>query len=843
MQFGHIGKGWLAAIAALCICASVAAWAQEGADPAPASDAEAGDDALDAILEYAAPDSTGDASSGTAPGPEADETTSRENETTEQAATADDTTPVLEDESPAPVVERSAAVKAARTVGIEEIIVTATKREASVREIPATISVVSGEELEARGARDLQDFLKLIPGITLQEGETDTNRTISIRGIGPQPNANVTTGVLFENVSMTDPFASYLVPDLDPFDLHNLEVLKGPQGTLFGANALNGAIRYVFNKPQLGVWEGKAFVSRTDVDEGGMNKSTRGAAVNVPLGGDKAAVRLVGVKQDIPGLYDDVNANGKNQKDADAGEKEMHRVLAYWQPTDALKVNAFYLEQDAFRGDLSIANNLDGEFVRTITPGPSTSEQKFEVGNIAVNYDLGWSSVVLETSSSKKFSDINYDASSILPALAELGIETLRLHATLDDTNIRAHELRLVSPGDGPWNWVGGIYLYRYEAQFSLNAPIANTAFLVDVVDALGFLHLPVVDDLRLLLVPTPDGLSLQNVMLGPIKAQEESVFGEVSRKFFEDRLEVTLGGRKYREKMSTTARVNGLLGPFAALIGFTEPRKLNAKGFNPKVSLKYHWTPDFMLYGTVARGFQFGGINGPAPIPTDNVYPPTYDPSRILSKEIGIRTGWFDNTLQFDLAAFDIDWTDMQLTQGTPSGNTDYVDNLSKARSKGLESTLVWLTPIPGLVFSNAAAYIKATVEEAYTTAEGDVIPPGTELPASPRLKTTTSLAYTIPFGSFNLGANLSYSQTDEAFSNILHDFEIFDFKSWDAGLKLGFRYKNLAPELSLSISNLTNETGLLGARFIGFEGVSRDEVASFVRPRTAILRFNLEF
>jgi len=103
--------------------------------------------------------------------------------------------------------------------------------------------------------------------VTLQEGDNDTSRTISIRGVGPQSggliinNQNATTGVLLDDVSLTDPYGSFLIPDLDPFDLHDLEVLKGPQGTLFGAGALNGAIRYVLNKHQSGVTETKGFAN------------------------------------------------------------------------------------------------------------------------------------------------------------------------------------------------------------------------------------------------------------------------------------------------------------------------------------------------------------------------------------------------------------------------------------------------------------------------------------------------------------------------------------------------------------------------------------------------------
>lgn len=764
----------------------------------------------------------------------------------EASATAEPPEPyavtVAVPEPAAPEIKRDAP---SDTVQLEEVVVTATKREASVREIAGTVNAIRGEQLEDMGSREMQDYLKLIPGITLQEGDTDSKRTISIRGIGPQPNTNVTTGVMIENVSMVDPYGSYLVPDLDPFDLRDLEVLKGPQGTLFGANALNGAIRYVLNKPRLGVWEGKAFVDWMDVKEGGQ-KPTYGAALNLPQG-EHVALRLAGVKQGLPGLYDDINANGKNEKDADEGDKEMYRALLLWQPWDEFTVNAFYLRQENFRGDLSVANNFDGEFVRTNTPGPSTSEQKFDVGNLELKYDLAWSSLISESSFGKKYSDINYDGSTLVPVLANNGVETLRLHARLYDTRIFAQELRLVSPGDGPWNWVGGVYYYRYRARFFLNTPVAGTAVLSGIVGLLDALGVPIAGDLESLLVPTPDGLSVQKVNFDPIEAREESVFGEVSRTFFDDDLEISLGGRYYREKLNASANVEGLLTALGDVIGASGERRLFAKGYNPKASIKYRFNRDFMVYTTAARGFQFGGLNGPAPIPTDNVYDATYDPSRIWSYELGLRSGWFRNKLQFDLTGFWIDWTDMQLTQNVPSGNTEYVDNISKARSRGLEASLRWLTPIPGLVLSSAAGYIRATIEEPYTTADDVFIPTGTELPASPRLKTTTALAYTKLLGAFTAGATASYSRTSKAYNNIQHEFEIYDYGTWDAGLRLGFRHNTFTSELSLGVINLTDEIGFNGRRLIGIRLIdqeeTKDELANYLRPRTWMARLSIEF
>ncbi|MGH8530518.1 MAG: TonB-dependent receptor domain-containing protein [Nevskiales bacterium] len=749
-------------------------------------------------------------------------------------ATTDSTTPPSSAEGDAAPATTSTK-KAPVTVGLEEIIVTATKREVSVREIAATVNVLSGEDLEAIDAREMQDYLRLVPGITLQEG-LNGSRSLAVRGVGPQSGGNITTGVLIDNVSMGDPVASYLVPDLDPFDLQTVEVLKGPQGTLFGAGALNGAIRYVLTKPQLSTLDAKGFVNRLTVEQGGEGV-TWGAAVNIPLG-EEAALRAAAVSQELPGLYDDVNANGKNQKDADEGDKQMSRVLGLWKPTDALKITAFYLQQENFRGDLSVANNLDFEFVRTNTPGPSTSRQKFDVANLEVSYDFDWASLISETSRAKKLNDTDFDLSSIVEPLAVAGIESLRLHTRID-TDAISQELRLVSaPSDSPWVWLGGLYYSRYSAVLELNTFLANTAILAQLFDAL---NLP--PELQSQLTPTPEGLSVIFVRFDPSEAREESLFGELTRKFFDDRLELTLGGRLYQEKLQANITSRGLTGLLAANSGFTGVKKLEEKGFSPKAAVKFQWTDDILLYANAARGFQFGGFNAPAPLPSDNVFPPTFKPSTLWSYELGVRTDWFDNTLQLDLTAFHIDWTDRQLSQSTPSGNTDFTDNISGSVSQGVESSLRWLTPIPGLTLINTAAYIRATIEEPYTTADGVEIPVGTELPAAPRLQTATTLAYTRNFGSLVGGVNLTYAHIGEAFNNVEHDLLIFGFNTLDAGVKLSAPQWKLSPELSFYVTNLTNEQALLGGGTRRLLNIPTGDLGAFLRPRSAALRFSFYF
>ena len=714
-----------------------------------------------------------------------------------------------------------------------EVIVTATKREQSSRKIPATVNVLRGKDLEDIGARDMQDFLKYVPGVTLQEGETNNSRTISIRGIGPQPGANTTVGSLIDDVSMGDPYSSYLVPDLDPFDLHDLEILKGPQGTLFGASALNGAIRYVLNKPLLGEWEAKGFADWLHI-QGNGSGPTYGGAVNIPIG-EKLAFRVVDVLQSVPGLYDDVNVNGKNQRDADDGYKRMHRFLGTWQPTDKLSVNAFYLQQQNHRNDLSIANNLDSVFVRTDTPGPSSSTQHFSVANLDIRYNFDFATLISETSHTTKLQDLDYDTSPLLEAFALQGVQSFRTNEVVR-TNSISQELRLVSaPGDSPWVWIGGAYWNHYSAKLSDNILVSDSTLLAPFLAALGIVVPPG--------APPGQTILAEDVEYAPLHATEESLFGELTRKLFDSRLQLTVGGRLYRETLLSNVQIGGLLAPISEAAGYAGPKTMKSSGFNPKASVSYQITPDLLWYSNATHGFQFGGINEPSPVPADNTFSLAYRPSKIWSYETGMRFDALHKKLQFDLTAFLLNWKDMQIQQRTPDGVTDYTANIGSARSKGLESSIRYLTPIPGLMLINVTSYIHAKVAASYTTSEGEFVPAGTDLPAAPRLQTTTTLAYSTVLGPVRTGAELSYSHQGRAFNDIEHEASIYGYNTLDLGYHLTFPQVFLSPSFTLNATNLSNAHALVGAQINRIGTVPDGVDGAFLRPRTIALRISGQF
>ncbi|MGH8530523.1 MAG: TonB-dependent receptor, partial [Nevskiales bacterium] len=465
-------------------------------------------------------------------------------------------------------------------------------------------------------------------------------------------------------------------------------------------------------------------------------------------------------------------------------------------------------------------------------------------------YDFDWFTLVSETSRAKKLSDANFDGSFVAEAAATRGVYSLRERISAD-TDAITQELRLVSPpSDSPWAWLAGAYLGRYDARFTFNESVANTEILGQLLTTLG---LPLPDPLNLTV--TPEGLSVLYLRVDPLEAKEEALFGELTRKFFDNRLEFGLGGRFYQQQLTTQGVEGGVLGPATIVLGVLgtvrgtdggfPPKE---RGFSPKGSVKFQWTRDLLLYGAIARGFQYGGRNGQALIPTDNVYPLTYKSSSVWSYEAGVRTDWLDKTLQLDLTGFYIDWTDIQILQKTASGNTDYTSNAGKARSVGVEGAVRWVTPIPGLSLSNVASYIRATIQETYTTAEGFVIAKGDDLASAPHLQTATTLGYKLPLGSFSAGAGLTYAHIGEAFNNITHDFTIFDYGTLDASITLGAPQWQFAPELTFSGTNLTDERVLTGGRISGnnnpaLQGALEINRVTYNRPRAFAARLSFRF
>lgn len=719
--------------------------------------------------------------------------------------------PLRPEKKPAPLAE------APRRPQLEEIVVTATKREQSVREIPVSISALTGKALEDLGSHKLKDFIQLVPGMNTQDEIAGVPRKLSVRGVGPDTSTNQTVGVVFGDMPLTDPYGSYTIVDPDPWDLATVEVLKGPQGSLFGATSLGGLIRYVPNAPKLGSWEGRLSGDWVSISHGEAAPSYSGM-LNVPLG-ESFALRVSGSLQNQPGVLD-IDTPGRVEDNVDDVDNFAGRAIALWQPLDELTLNLSYMRSQREGDELGYTTNDQGQ-PRNESPAPSPYKNGFNATALDVRYDFDWAQLVSVSGYQQKFNHNDADTSYLVRPAAMLGIRSVHAKRSVETEGFM-QELRLVSNGDGPWTWLGGVYFSDYEANIKSNLYV-DLSLGIPALEAL----LPLLQSLGLPLIDA-EGLRATDTGFRPLLAEEKAVFGEVSRSFGSD-WTLTLGGRYYQTAVEGTPYANG--EP-------SDSQTQESQGFSPKIALTWRPSDELMIYGNISRGFQFGGFNlsNVAPVPL------TYESSTLWNYEIGLRSDWLERTLRFDITAFYLDWTKPQVNQANRVSPIDpYIANVGSARSVGVESTLHYLTPLDGLSLEVSGSWIEAVTTEDFDSTQG-MVPKGTEMPSSPKLQATATIGYQHAFGSWQTQASLIGTHQGKAWNNINHSAEVGGYELLHFNFGVSRPDLSFMPSLSVGVNNIFDTYALsaaLGGSDLEAALVGRPLV--YTTPRT--LRLNLSF
>lgn len=804
-----MGKYNTFTVGVLLGCAAMSASAQTD-DPAPST--SSGTEAVapsDQNLYTPPADATTTSSESTLAGPADDSETVPTIPVAETDTTAD-TTPI----------ETHGAAR------LDDIVVTATKRAQSVRDIPVSITALTGEKLEEMGAQELKDFIRLVPGINSQDEIAGIQRKLSVRGVGPDTGTNQTVGTIYGDVPLSDPYGSFSIADPGPWDLKTVEVLKGPQGTLFGATSLAGLIRYVPNTPELDHWSGRLSSDWVSVKDGGA-EPTFGAMFNAPVG-DSIAVRLAGSWQHKPGLID-IDNPVRHEIDADDVYSRTGRAMVLWQPNERLSVNAWHVRGGRKSEELSYLTNPHGDPVRDDAVRPSPVDNRYTLSTLDARYQFDWASLVSITGYQTKYSFNNADTSYLVRPLAQLGIRSLQARREVE-TSGWLQELRLVSPDDGPWTWLAGVYYSTYTADITaalyVDPELPITSTLLDRLPP-GLAGLPY----------DANGIKVPATSYHPLQAGEQALFGEVTRAYSEH-WSLTVGGRLYQSRVDGTPD------------GESEPLKSEGKGFSPKISLVYKPDEGLMFYGTISRGFQYGGFNlgGVGP----NTDPATFKSSTLLNHEIGMRTDWLDRTLRFDLTALYLLWKNPQVRQvstnyGVTNPAGSFTDNVGQVRSVGAETTLRYITPLPGLTVESSASYIIAKTTVPYVNSTGRTIPEGTEMPSSPRLQTSSTLSYAYGFGDWMTQTAFTHTYQGATFNNIEHDVEVGNYHLYGINFSVTRVDLPLAPSFSVGVTNLTDERAVISALGGSDTIQGNPELSQMIVPRPYVfttprtLRLNL--
>ncbi|WP_241696032.1 TonB-dependent receptor [Solimonas terrae] len=712
---------------------------------------------------------------------------------------------------------------------IAEVIVTATKRAEPVRNIPATIAVLKGADLEREGVQDIDQIVTRVPGVNLTDDGQGQAKRVTIRGISADVNANFTTGTLLGDIPFSDPFVPKVQLDPNPFDMATVEVLKGPQGTLFGGSGLNGLIRYVPEAPQFDGFHAKYYTQYSAYPGNGGDGWSYGAMVNAPFADDTAAVRLMGFHRQAPGFIDN---SFTGERDVNSLTQYGLRGIVAWKPSEDWKISLLGTTQKTTQDDVAFADNRDGKLQRGNTPRPSPSESIYSLGNIAVEGSLPWADLVSQTSVFKKQFDVFIDSSRIalgghVPLLS--AVDHSQSHGF-------SQELRLLSaPSDSPWKWLVGAFYFDTRLKDCAEAGAAE--------DLPG---LPVPSVLEGLLAnPCPGNANkLQGSLdiaqlLGDVDVREEALFGELTRALGDD-WDVTVGARGYRTKSGGTVSTAGLLYS-AQNAGFPahHDADVSENGLSPKASVVFHPTRDFRTYFTVSRGFRFGGPQLGASTPTTNV-PAVYKSDSLWNYELGLRSDWLDRSLRLDASAYFIDWKNPQVAQISNDSLVTFIDNVGGVKGRGVDLSLRYAPPfLRGLSLETMVAFNRTETTASFDSASGQTIPPGSRWPLSPHWQTSTTLAYAFPVDDWLLGASLRHTYISKACNTIECTAQVFGYRTLDLNLFVNGPDGSFWPQLSLSLNNLTDERGYSNITISPTLG----ESVNYIAPRAIVLRLGGNF
>lgn len=701
---------------------------------------------------------------------------------------------------------------------IDEVMVTATKREKSARDIPASINAYSGDDLDRRGATNLEEMVKLQPG-TSKNG----NRVV-MRGVATSSLGSYTTseevGRFLNDVSLNAPSTRGALADLDTFDMQSIEIAKGPQGTLFGGTALSGAVRYIPNKPDLGAAGGALRFGIGSVAHSDELQNEANLMLNLPLT-ENFGLRAAGSWRRRPGAIDDLHS-GEN--DIDGRTQKQERVLALWEVTPALTLDAVYLKWTEDQDDLGFTSSPD-RYETSIRRLDQPSSMEARLMSFRGQYRWDAASLVGIVS---RLDTSWYDVVDLSGALGVQAVPLVKLPLPVAvSAQVPTYELRLVSnaPSESDWwllrdwDYLAGLFLMKAD-QYGNSSIVAG----VDLPDLPG--------------LPLPAAyVSLDAV--GRSSIEERAFFFDLTRNLFERKLELSIGGRM-AEAISEGNGSTSLYGvPVRRLAGESKVSR-----YNPKFSATWRYTRDHSLYAAASQGFRYGGANGNPTAGIEPGVPQTFDSDSLWNYEIGLRNEWFDKTLRLDVTGFFIDWKNLQIQQISVS-QQNYVDNVGGAEIRGVESMLRWSPPeewplLPaGLTLSLGASYIDARITADFDSSDGPV-KAHTRLPLTPYIQASGGISWIGSIGSWLLAAGLTDAYYGDRYNQLADAILLPAYHSVGATLTLSNPTMRSMPQINLSGTNILDAP----AQNFGFAAtVGQNNLYVLNRPRTLLLSLQVNF
>jgi len=706
---------------------------------------------------------------------------------------------------------------------LDEVVVTAQKFSQSVIEVPLSISVLGGDDLERTQSLNIQDYVKLVPGLQLTQDTQGFGR-LTLRGINTGGVAS-TVGVYVDET----PFGSssglvngaVITGDFDTFDVSRVEVLRGPQGTLYGASSLGGVLKYVTNEPTFDGFEGRARGSFETVDHGGMSYS--GAAVaNIPVT-DTIAVRASGFYRRIGGFIDSIGTAGSDvATDINGSSVSGGRASILFKPSETFSAQlTAYLQDIETNGSNTVDSDpMTGESLYNgLTQSryvPEDSDVAYRVYNATLNWDLGFGSLTSATSYGTLDQDFRVNFTTLLSPTIEaiFGVPNDSYNQQTTRVERFTQELRLASNQNEKVDWLVGLYYNEEDGVIDQDVHVVEPDTLTDI--DFGF----------------PIGVATIDSSYKEIAA-----FANLTIKFTSN-FDLTLGGRYSNNEQDVTQDSDGLL---FGLEHTVTPGDSSEDVFTYSIAPKWKLNDRMAIYARVAKGFRPGGPNVLAPDAPEGT-PTSYGSDSTLNYELGFKGENESRTLAWDMAVFHIDWDDIQLLARVNGIGIN--TNAGGADSDGFEGTFMY-RPVDALKLSLTVA-----ATDAELTEDTDLLlvggRKGDQLPYTPKTSYTASADYDWALAgdkSAYFGASYTHltevpAAYDAAFvaetghQRYLPSYDMLDLRAgWDLG------------DLSIEIygRNLTNDEGKTSD---ATGNTPNGAIATgVIRPRTFGVTLTVEF
>ena len=718
---------------------------------------------------------------------------------------------------------------------VTEIVVSATRRgDVSVQNTPLAITAFSGATLEKQGVTSLQDLSKVDPSLSIQSyGAAQTK--VVIRGI--ESNVGATSGIYLDETPLVGALGGNILGDGKPglrlYDLDHVEVLKGPQGTLFGSSSMSGTLRVITNKPDVEAFGGHISVGAATVKDGN-DYYDGNATLNVPIVKDKLGVRITGWSESGGGFIDQT-VNGALHENSNDSHVKGGRIVALFKPTEKLTVTATATHQEIDVDGTQAWQTSQGPY-KNVSPSIEFYRDNYNLYNVTGDYDLGFGTVTASTSYTNQ-RVVNPKDST--PTAHNFGLTGTTLFVPTAEFHDFVSEVRFSSKFDGPFQLVTGAYYENSQSLYETNSIVANSTG-----EALCYTY----SECTAKGLRNPGrGNSLYEFGTDTKRSVGQyAIYAQGDYKIT-DTLTATVGLRYFKADIHDIITNLQTVFPDFIFGNITTPSITgDSRGSNDKpsynVALLWKATPDISVYARAASGFRIGGVNTATSLAQQAgvVFPGTYNPDSLWNYEAGVKSYWLDRRLFIDAAYYHIDWNGQQLSAEAP-GAFAYTINAGKTQVDGVEVNTTF-KPIAGLSITSSVNYVAAKLA---SDLPADVISAGTfgfsgdRVPLTPKWAMSLQGEYehelTSGFSGYVQGG-VNYRGGSHTSFN---DQNVFNTKLPAYYLisgKLGVRKD--AWDLSLFGDNLTNKAAYLGV----VESIDGIRVFS-PRPRTIGVRISSTF